>query len=99
MAIDITLQIPTLTAENILRELRETTRALMTEHKFTYGWSHVFIPRTGGTIFVQIDIDDRNMDITYLVGCNPDFEAEYPKLTYNQALRELRGLLQYEVIF
>jgi len=55
MAIDITLQIPTLTAENILRELRETTRALMTEHKFTYGWSHVFIPRTGGTIFASFN--------------------------------------------
>jgi hypothetical protein len=88
-----------ITAENILWALATQAREFITETGSEYAWANMFIPKVGGTVFAEIQINEETLDVDYLVGINCDEQAQYPKLTYAQALRELRGYLNSSVIF
>lgn len=97
-AVPFNHNLPVLTAEGLLWALAQDARAYIDKTGVTYAFANAFIEKMGGTVFAEIQINEKTFDIDYLVGVFEEGET-YPKLTYSQAVRQLRALLDSEVVF
>jgi len=95
----VSYTLPQMTAEAVLWALVAQTRTYMTSSGSTFAWSNIFIEKLGGTVFVEVRINEETAEVEYLVGCNPDENTDYPLYDYRTALRELRGFMHSQVIF